>query len=253
MFRKPRKEGREMSVTPAMHSRMAKKVALRARQPCSAPAPCSVRAQARRRLRMRGAPGRLLLNDERAQHGSPDGRCEGQHHRVVQRQQYDCDQVCGSPTVSACRLRAALQAGLRHTQQNRRARARTVHDGAVAKDAADCQQPAPATGTDSQPQPVHTKHRSRRVYRLGVPVAKGVLPVSSAADERKEEEKKAPRQQHLEDRDVQLVCEGKRTRVTWVWLPSCPQSGTPKQLSVGSALSFLVSTSIVLRKHPLRA
>lgn len=29
MFRKPRKDGREMSVTPAMHSRMAKKVALR--------------------------------------------------------------------------------------------------------------------------------------------------------------------------------------------------------------------------------
>ena len=45
MFRKPRKDGREMSVTPAMHSRMAKKVALRPRQHRSAPAPCSLTKQ----------------------------------------------------------------------------------------------------------------------------------------------------------------------------------------------------------------
>ena len=56
MFRKPRKDGREISVTPAMHSSMAKKVALRAAQHRSAPAACSGQAQAGR---SRGGRARL--------------------------------------------------------------------------------------------------------------------------------------------------------------------------------------------------
>lgn len=169
MFRKPRKDGREMSVTPAMHSRMAKKVALRPRQHRSAPASMQHDKARTAKLRRRGAPGRLLLDNEWAQHGSPDGRCKGQHHRVVQRQQNDRDQVCSSPTTSACESRSGAALRRKHMLAQllatwlftRTARARTVHDGAVPKNAPHGKQATPAAAAESQHEPVHTKRPAK--------------------------------------------------------------------------------------------
>ena len=93
-----------MSVTPAMHRIIAKKVALLVEDMHTVGLWGTEQQQAIACEIQAGgphAPGGLLFDDDGGEHSCPYGCCEGENHGVVQRQHYYSYKVCANNHASA--------------------------------------------------------------------------------------------------------------------------------------------------------